>query len=188
MKIGIDAKSLSKKYTGIGTYVYDMIRYFNIYDKINEYYLFSNKEFELDFQLNKNFHKIIYPALIGSLGVMFKLPHLINKFGIDVFWGPEHIIPLLKSKAKTVVTVHDLALLRNPNWGSYYNTIIQKLFAVPSCRKSDCVIAISEATAKDVHSIMHIPTKKIKIICNGDSPYNYHTRHFTVEQINGYSG
>lgn len=48
MNIGIDVKTLSKRYTGIAVYVHEMIKYFNEIDHNNQYYLYSNKKFELD--------------------------------------------------------------------------------------------------------------------------------------------
>ena len=50
MKIGIDARPLKKQRAGIGTYVYNIVKYLNDNDPGNEYYLFSNKEIIVDFK------------------------------------------------------------------------------------------------------------------------------------------
>ena len=45
MIIGIDAKAISKTYTGIAVYVHEMINWFCIIAPENEYVLFSNRDF-----------------------------------------------------------------------------------------------------------------------------------------------
>lgn len=181
MKIGIDAKALSKRYTGVAIYLYSVIRYLTELDKNNEYVLFSNKEFSLDFELPKNFKKCIYRAKIGSFGVMFSLPKLIQSMKIDLFWGPEHIVPFTKS-CPTIVTIHDLAVLMDPSVGTYFNAFLQKVFTLPSIKRSDSVIAISESTANDVVRLANIKRDKIHVIYNGDSPYTYNLHQFSDEE------
>lgn len=173
MKIGIDAKSLSKRYTGIAIYVHEMVRYLNdIASPTDDFYLFSNRDFKLDFTLRANFHKVIYHAPLGSMGVMFQIGRLISRLRLDLFWGTEHSIPLTPMHCKLVVTIHDLAVLRIPRIGGTYNTLLQRAFTTRCCRKADLVIAISKATAHDVHDIAGVPEERIKVIYNGDSPYN----------------
>lgn len=181
MKIGIDAKALSKRYTGVAIYLYSVIRYLTELDKINEYVLFSNKDFSLDFELPQNFKKCIYRSKIGSFGVMFSLPKLIQSMGVDLFWGPEHIVPFTKD-CPTIVTIHDLAVLMDPSVGTYFNAFLQKVFTIPSIKRSDSVIAISESTANDIVRFAKIKRDKIHVIYNGDSPYTYNLHQFSYEE------
>lgn len=87
MNIGIDVKTLAKPYTGIAIYVHDILMYFNKLNHEDEFYLYSNRDFELDFHLNGNFHKVIYKSITGSFGVMFQLSRLLKRDKIDVFLG-----------------------------------------------------------------------------------------------------
>lgn len=191
MNIGIDVKTLSKRYTGIAVYVCEIIRYFNELDTEDQFYLYSNKEIQLPFLLKDNFHIIVYSSKIGSFGVLFYLPKLLKKYGIDVFWGPEHIVPLLPTKCKIVVTIHDLAVLVNPQLGTKFNAFLQRVFTIPSVRRADKVVAISKSTASDVLKYANIGSDKIQVIYNGDSPYNKSIHEFAddeaLEIINKYS-
>lgn len=172
MIIGIDAKSLSKRYTGIAIYVHEMLRYFNeIACDDDQFYLFSNRDFDMDLELSDKFHKVIYHSLTGSFGVMFQMGKYVKKYNIDVFWSPEHIAPLTKIECKIVVTIHDLAILRFPETGERYNKFLQDVFVFRSCRKADRIIAISKATANDIVKLCKINADKVQVIYNGDSPY-----------------
>lgn len=181
MRIGIDAKTLSKRYTGIAMYVSDMISYFAELDKDDEFFLYSNQPIQLSFTLPHNFHIIQYRAISGTLGLITSLPKILKKDKIDVFWGPEHCLPLGKQSFKRVVTIHDLAVLANYRLGTRYNYLIQRFIAVPSMKCADKVIAISKSTAKDVEK--YVDLSKIEVVYNGDSPYKYHLTDFKDEDL-----
>lgn len=186
MKIGIDVKSLSKRYTGIAVYVHDILYYFNKMDSSDDFFLYSNKPFELDFHLNKNFHKVIYKGFTGSIGVMFQLTKLLKQDNIDLFWGPEHCLVWGKQNFKQIVTIHDLAIIHHPEVGTRYNAILQRFMAVPSCKNADKIVAISDSTAEDVKRTAHVEQSKIVTIYNGDSPYKGKTKKYSEDEIKYY--
>lgn len=162
MKIGIDARPLKKQRAGIGTYVYNIVKYLNDMDKDNEYYLFSNKDIVLDFELGDNWHIVVENFPIGTIWLSYRVGALIKRYGIDVFWGTQHVLPLGKHEnVRYVLTICDLAQFRIKNIGSRYNTIIQKFFVKGSCRKADRILAISEATKYDIIDIFGIESSRI---------------------------
>lgn len=181
MNIGIDVKTLSKRYTGIAIYVHDLIQYFNEMDHETQFFLYSHKDFELDFELHANFHKRIYKALTGSLGIMFSLARQLRKDHIDVFWGTEHCLPIGRQPFKRAVTIHDLAVIHNPKVGTRYNAFLQKMMTLPACRNADQILAISNATAKDVVQCAGVTPEKIKVIYNGDSHYSALQCSYTLQ-------
>jgi hypothetical protein len=61
---------------------------------------------------------------------------------------------------RKVLTVHDLALLINPKWGSIRNAFMQNIFRRLSCKVLDSIIAVSNAAKKDLINILKIPSKK----------------------------
>lgn len=79
MKIGIDARPLNGQLTGIGSYLYEIIKELNECDGENEYFLYSNKDIVLDFELKKNWHTVIDKFYIGTLWVVIKLDKIIKK-------------------------------------------------------------------------------------------------------------
>lgn len=183
MNIGIDAKVLAKRRTGIGIYVEQIVKYFSLLDTEDEFYLFTNQNFSLNFDLGKNFHQVVVHPKLKSLGIIFCLDEYLKKYKIDVFWGTEHIVPWT-NVCKTVVTIHDLAVLMNPTLGTRKNAIIQKLFTIPSCRRADKIIAISNSTKRDVIKLSSVNEDKVEVIYNGDSPYNHRVSNITADQEN----
>lgn len=162
MKIGIDARPLKKQRAGIGTYVYNIVKYLNDNDTENEYYLFSNKDIIVDFELKSNWHIVVENFPVGTLWLTCRGSALIKQYGIDVFWGTQHVLPWGRhNNVRYVLTICDLAQFRIKNIGSWDNTIIQKFFVKGSCKKADRILAISEATKYDIIDIFGIESSRI---------------------------
>lgn len=80
----------------------------------------------------------------------------------EVLHSPDFVLPVRRSYAG-VVTVHDLAFLRFPQWvtaeaGRYYGRVRQ---AVHSAEK---VIAVSECTRRDVLELLEVPPDRVAVI------------------------
>lgn len=74
------------------------------------------------------------------------------------------------AKQPLVVTVHDLAVLRHPEWFNRWTTLYSR-FAVPRVvRAASCVIAVSEFTKRELQSLLDVPEEKIRVIPNGIEP------------------
>lgn len=171
MKIAIDARGLDGNKSGIPTYIEEIVKQINQNDHENEYILYSTKEIKLDFEPNKNIKlKCTEKNHLGSLWIYFKLPQMLKQDEIDVYWGTQHVLPARNKYTKNikyVVTIHDLAIEKIKGVGSFKNTIIQKVFLKKSLKNADKIIAISEATKKDIIEIFKTKEEKIKVIYNG---------------------
>lgn len=166
MKIGIDARPLSKKLTGIGVYLYEVIKQLSVIDTKNEYMLYSNKDLLQDISLGTNWSVVIDPFPIGTIWLNIFIPKNIKKDRLDVFWATSQILPIIKCNCISILTVHDLALLKFPV-GSSYNTFVQKLFLSRSCHTADKIISVSESTKNDFIDFFNVDKRKIKVIYNG---------------------
>ncbi len=159
--------------------------------------LAPESQFRLLFGLPRARHRETIRAFTAGLGaanvaaVRAPLPmHWIRRFslpvelfvgGLDVFHGPYHLIP--RSRAPSVLTVHDLAFLRDR--GGRYDSadlddeararlavrraslseMTEKIHeAVESAQR---VIAVSQATADDLIARLGVPAGKIRVVHNG---------------------
>lgn len=165
MRIGIDARPIEEtKITGIGVYLKNILSYLFEHDSKNEYFIFSTKRIPDEFVLPSNFKNIIVNGKIGTLVIRYKIRKQIKQLGIDEFWGTEHILPKPIKGVKSVLTVHDIALLINSKWGSNKNVLMQKLFAKPSMKEANQIITISNSTKNDLVKHLHVDKEKISVI------------------------
>ncbi len=173
MKIGFDAKRITHNATGLGNYCRTIIENLSRYAPDNEYLLFSpdSGRDELRQRLpTASSIRFCYPrtpkqrlgkALWRSWGVVRELPR-----NLTLFHGLSGELPLGLQKAdiRSIVTIHDLIFLRYP---SYYPWIDRKIYAFKyrkACEQADRVIAISEATKRDIIRFFGIPAEKIDVV------------------------
>jgi glycosyltransferase involved in cell wall biosynthesis len=94
-------------------------------------------------------------------------PWRLSRFGgADVLHCPTYYAPL-RPRVPTVVTVHDLAVLREPQtFPIWTRSYVPR--AVPSMiRAARRVIAVSEFTAGELEALLHVPRKSIAVVPNG---------------------
>lgn len=182
MKIGLDARPLvDSNPSGIGVYLIQNLKYIAKNDKNNQYYLYSNGKIFPHFHYPPNFHIRELRGKIGTLWVCYHLKKLLVEDNIDVFWGTQHILPLNVPKIRKVLTVHDLALLVNPKWGSYKNALMQNIFAKKSCKIANHIIADSQSTKKDLMQLLNCPVDKISVIYPGGAAEKKELQHFETQ-------
>ena len=98
----------------------------------------------------------------------WSLPLELMPLGLEVLHSPDHIPPM-RHVCRSVVTVHDLAFLRFPHFlthdsARYYGQIDAAM------RKTDHVIAVSEATKQDLVLLLGVNANKITVIHEAADP------------------
>jgi len=170
MNIGFDAKRAFHNRSGLGNYSRSTIRLLAHYFPSNMYYLYSEKPAGEIFQNLQN--QIISKPSRGISSVFpgywrsWNLYKQINKDSISIFHGLSNELPLSikKTKAKSVVTIHDLIFLRYPE---YYSAVDRQIYSIKfkhACRVADKIIAISKATKDDIVSFFGIHPSKIEVV------------------------
>ncbi len=166
--IGINARYIQRPVTGIERYLLELTKNIAKLDSKNKYTLFFNKHlptirvtnqpnfeyFVTKHSTQKNIQRIIWEE--------FFLCHEIIKKDIDIFHGPSFVSPFFKS-CKQIITIHDLTFLFFKEGYTLMNRLYFRLFLSRSIRKSDIIIANSNATKNDILKYYKIPEEKIKI-------------------------
>jgi glycosyltransferase involved in cell wall biosynthesis len=94
----------------------------------------------------------------------FRLAH--NARGLDVlhcttFRGPR------SASVPTVLTVHDLAILRHPDAFPLWHRTYGSFGLVRVLRSADAVVAVSEFTKEEVVALAGVPAERVRIVPNG---------------------
>lgn len=178
MKIGFDGKRAVQNYTGLGNYsrfIIDILS--RSEDNKNEFLLYAPKpkaNDELKKLLQRPNVSIKFPTQsidkqFPSLWRTWNMAHEFRADGLSIFHGLSNELPLSVSKSgiKSVVTIHDLIFLRYPK---FYPYIDRKIYAYKfrkACENSNHIIAISEATKRDIIHYFNIEESKISVIYQG---------------------
>lgn len=169
MRIGIDARMYSPKFTGIGRYNFELIRRLLEMDKQNTYVLFMNEpEYSQCTFENSNVEKVLVDAKYYSFAEQIKFPWILYKARLDMMHFTNFNNAILYFK-RQLVTIHDLTLFFFPGkkMTKWYHRFAYYLSSWAITKKSFKIIAISENTKKDLMNVLRVPEKKIQVITEG---------------------
>jgi glycosyltransferase involved in cell wall biosynthesis len=167
MKIGFDGKRAFSNKTGLGNYSRFILKNLVVFQKKYEILAFASKYKEGLFpEFPKNQIIAFKLKIFASFWRSFLLPNLFQKHKIDIYHGLSNELPFFvnTSKAKLIVTIHDLIFLRFP---ALYNPIDRFIYTQKykyACSKAHLIIAISEQTKRDIVHYFGTNEEKIKVV------------------------
>ena len=91
------------------------------------------------------------------------LPGELRKRDVDVFHSPVNVLPA-RLPCASVVTVHDLAFVRYPQYFRPARRIYQRTFTARSVRDATLVVAVSKSTKRDLAEQFAVPEDKLRVI------------------------
>ena len=104
------------------------------------------------------------------IGRHLQWPAMIRRLKPNAYFGPAGALPLGRVGCPSAITVHDLAIYRNPRWFPGRQPLSTRLVVPRSVLRADVVIAVSENTARDVVEFFGIDRKRIEVVPHGVSP------------------
>ena len=72
-----------------------------------------------------------------------------------------------RARQPLVVTVHDLAVLRHPEWFNRWTSAYSRIAVPRVVAAASKVIAVSEFTKRELVSLLRVPEDKIRVVPNG---------------------
>ncbi len=163
--IGLDIRMIQN--TGIGTYIRGLLESWREMGLAKEIRLslFGNQQNQPPFK-DLPFHSFYSP--IYSVQEQFEYPFRLRQCAL--WHAPHYNVPLLKTKVKLVVTIHDLIhwIFRkdfySPLQALYAKTLLQH-----AVRKADHVITVSQKTRDDLVQYFEADPDRISVISEGVS-------------------
>ncbi|MES2744722.1 MAG: glycosyltransferase family 1 protein [Bdellovibrionota bacterium] len=168
MRIGINGRFLVAKRTGVQRAAYNLVKTLFDIDTENEYVLFTGEDQAEEWRKYPNVTLVTSPLKVGGnlrnhLWEQFLLPRLAKKHKIDILHSPANMAPLFYNGA-SVVHIHDLCFVVNPQWYSYtfhtaYNIAIPRL-----AKKATRVITNSNNSRNDLLQFYNVDASKVRLI------------------------
>ena len=169
LNLYFDATATLSPKTGIGQYCIQLIKEFCQNPDISNHYYLGHywsdtlpiksklpKKISIGRTIAERFPNLSYSALSAGRSIVFKR-------GTTDFKGVYHAPNFLsyKTKLPTVVTVHDLSILRYSETHPAYRVAIMKKRIPDSINRADFVITDSEYIRKEVISEFNLPPEKV---------------------------
>ncbi len=168
MNIGIDARLLERRITGIGRVLINLLKEIPKIDKKNKYFLFSYDSIDVDKSYYSNVttvKSIIPQKLFSPFWNNLVLPGYLEKYNIDILFSVNQILPLVKvNGCKYISIVHDVIYKADRNFLPFIYRKYLQFFAYFSIKISDLIITDSEYSKRDILKHYKVDEKKIKVI------------------------
>jgi glycosyltransferase involved in cell wall biosynthesis len=94
------------------------------------------------------------------------MPRAARRLGADVLWTPYWAAPYWQPRP-VAVTVHDLIPLLLPAYGSGTMQRLYTRLVSATARRSAAVITVSQASARDIVTHLHIPAERVHVVYHG---------------------
>ena len=154
LRIGVDATMLQPVRTGVGNYVFNLLRSYRALCPEAALMLFSNDAVSDEARaLGDCFERVAAPVKKGPLWMSTGLPPLLKRCSVDVFWGGNGYLPLVvPSRVRRVVTIHDFVYRRAGDTIPGISRLSRRILQPLAIRQADELICVSQSTASEVRS------------------------------------
>lgn len=178
MRIAIDYTAATRQAAGIGNYVRSLVDAMLAQDDTNQYTLLTSGRppRERPFPTAKNVRGrslIIPDRYLNILWYRWRLPISATFFTgqVDIYHGPDFVLPPLNGKLRKVVTVHDLAFLEHPEYAVPELAAYLKKVVPEAVEAADVVASVSQTTRQTLIEHFQTPPEKITLVPNGIRSY-----------------
>jgi glycosyltransferase involved in cell wall biosynthesis len=155
---------------GIGTYIRSLVQALGAIDRTNQYTLVSGPADVRALEgLPENFRSAVYTRSDHSSLDHLAFPIFLKGLSPDLVHIPLNRIPLLMIKPY-VVTIHDLANIFFEQDASSLRMQLRRYRFRRGLVRANRVIAVSEATKRDVEAQMGVPSSRITRVYNAPDP------------------
>lgn len=167
MNIGIDARLLGDKITGITRYLINVLEYLPHYDSKNNYSLFAYRKTKFDDNFY-NHHLVKDSRLPRQIKEHFwlnlSLPKLLIENNIDLFFTPYILVPLKRGSNRNVIVIHDVMTRACEQFFTSYYKKYMSLIVPQAIKRSDAIVTVSESAKQDIINYYNVSPQKIIVM------------------------
>jgi glycosyltransferase involved in cell wall biosynthesis len=167
MRIGVDARELCGRATGVGRYLAGLLREWGAGDaaRRHEFVLYVPGDLSLTLD-TRRFAIRQVPAAGATRWEQVRLPAVAARDHLDVFFAPGYSAPL-RLRIPTVVAIHDLSFVAHPEWFRLSEGARRRFFCRHSARKARAVVTISDFSRREIVERLAMPAEKVQVIPPG---------------------
>jgi glycosyltransferase involved in cell wall biosynthesis len=166
MRIGVDARELCGRATGVGRYLAGLLREWGVGDRArHEFVLYAPGDISISLD-TRRFATRAVPGSGGTVWEQIRLPSVAAKDHLDVWFAPAYSAPL-RLRLPTVVAIHDLSFVAHPEWFTVREGARRRFLASQSAQRARAVITISDFSRQELVERLGVPAEKIRVIPPG---------------------
>jgi glycosyltransferase involved in cell wall biosynthesis len=157
MRLAVDGSGLGRPAAGIATYTREVLT------AMRE----LRPDVEVDLYLPRGAPHLPGPLNLGMpparlVGRHLQWPRAIRRSRATAYFGPVGLLPIVSVGVPTVITIHDVAIYRNPAW--FPSQPLSTRVVVPrSIRAATRLLAVSECTRRDLAELFGVVPERVTV-------------------------
>lgn len=167
MRIGIDARELCGRATGVGRYLAGLLTSWSADDRArrHEFVLYAPEPIGIPLDARR-FPTRTVPGPPGTVWEQLRAPAIAARDHLDVWFWPAYTAPLTL-QTPFVVTVHDVSFAAHPEWFGVRDGARRRLITRHAARRAHAVITVSRFSRQQIVEYLDIPEHKIYVVPPG---------------------
>ncbi|HEY0455343.1 MAG TPA: glycosyltransferase family 1 protein, partial [Verrucomicrobiae bacterium] len=189
MKIGISSLMIQRGKTGIGQYLFALLKAMLTKAEEEQFVVFALEEDLQLFDFARERVELMRVAeqwrapLKNIVWHQTQLPRLARELRLDVLHVPSYRRLLWPRPCPMVATIHDLAPFTVTRKYDLLRTAYARYFVPYLARRQDHVIAISETTARDLRHFFRVEPARLSVVYNGVDHEQFHPTDAAAQKI-----
>ena len=165
MRIGIDARELCGRPTGVGRHLSGLLRAWSADASASNhtFVLYAHEKVSIPL---RNAELRVIPGSPGTAWEQLALPKAAKQDQLAVFFAPGYTAPLLLN-TPTVVLVHDISFAAHPEWFRWKEGMRRRWLTRWSSDHAKLVLTVSEAARREITSHFGLPENRVRCIYPG---------------------
>ena len=167
MRIGIDARELCGRATGVGRYLGGLVREWAADGRAraHEFLLYAPARIGLPLD-SRRFPTRTIAGSGGTWWEQVQIPRAVAADHLDVWFAPAYTAPL-RLGIPAVVAIHDLSFVAHPEWFRVREGARRRWLTGQSASRAASVITISEFSKRELVDRLAVPVDKVHVIPPG---------------------
>lgn len=166
MRIGIDARELCGKPTGVGRHLAGLLGAWTTAARAERHTLFLFAHNTLSMPLPPNATVRVLGGAGGTVWEQTALARAAHRERLDVFFAPGYTAPLLLTMP-SVVLVHDLSFVSHPEWFRAREGARRRLLTKWAGMRAKLILTVSESARKEILSTFSLPAHRVRCVYPG---------------------
>jgi glycosyltransferase involved in cell wall biosynthesis len=165
MRIGIDARELCGRTTGVGRYLGGLLREWSRSHRNHEFVLYAPAAIGATLD-TRRFATRLVPGGGGTWWEQLALPRAAGGDHLDAWFAPAYTAPL-RLALPVVATVHDISFVAHPEWFRLRDGLRRRWLVRRTVEKARAVITVSQFSRRELIDRLELADGKIHVIPNG---------------------
>jgi glycosyltransferase involved in cell wall biosynthesis len=174
VRIGIDARELCGRPTGVGRYLSRLLAAWSSLPEASSHdvVLYTPTSTPAEGSVARltaarpRIETRVIPGGSGTWWEQVRLAEALRRDRPDVLFAPAYTAPL-SIGTPTVLTIHDLSFLAHPEWFPVRMRTRQRIIATLAARRARFVLTVSAFSGDEIVRRLRIPSDRVRVIPHG---------------------